>query len=157
MHVVGPENNEPLRHNCRLWVNAGNSGRLSKVRVTLGLRAALDGESGNDLRFVIVEDLKVFFLQIADGTAMRIADQHRHQRHIHLALNREGAILSRDFLRLLCREGRTQEECQAGYDNSRPMSCVGIDETILLLAESLAGSDLRLMVWGCERDEMRSG
>ena len=44
-------------------------------------------ESGYNLGFVAIEDLEVFFFQVANGTPMRVPDYHRHQNCVHRYAN----------------------------------------------------------------------
>ena len=71
------------------------------MRNTLECCSPLDSEAGDGLRLVIVEDLKIFFLEVANRSALFVADYYRHQHHIHIAFEGVGAGLSWRILSLL--------------------------------------------------------
>jgi hypothetical protein len=55
--------------------------------------ALLDGEAGNDLRLVVVENLEVFFFESTYCVALLVADQDWHEHYVYVAPEGVGAVM----------------------------------------------------------------
>ena len=82
MHIVEQENNEALgRGSGTLWRTGHGSigGRDCGCRrgcIAFRRCSLLNGKTRNLAGLVLIEDVEVFFLEMADGMASSVADDH---------------------------------------------------------------------------------
>ncbi len=111
MHVVEQVGDKAFRHfrrvsTIRSYVAGRNIARvffrpLSSLRSqSAGL---LDFELADHLRLALVEDLKVFLVQVPDGMPPRVADYHAYDHQLHVDLDGRGFVVRRKFCRGLLR------------------------------------------------------
>src|SRR6476620_7244053 len=81
--------------------------------------ASLNTDPRNDLWFVAVENLKIFFLQIAHGAALHIADDYWNKYGVDAYLYLRAVVLKRRFSHLLCRGARAQNATEATHNKRR--------------------------------------
>ena len=71
----------------------GGRRRVAHFRAGFCEATFLDRKSRNDLRFVLVEDLEVFFPEVAHHMVLRVTNHDRDQDSIYIDFNVEGRRL----------------------------------------------------------------
>lgn len=101
IQVVEEKNHKTLRRGGRLSRVEGTTRRGGGSYCARRFRGALYyRKSSNDLRFAIVEDLEILFLEITHGITLAIADHNRHEYFIYVGLDRRANVRSGRFLLL---------------------------------------------------------
>src|ERR1700730_5395683 len=126
MHVIEEKYDETLWRVCRTgWNDRSDGCGRGGIRCHVQRRSLFDREPGNYLWLVLVEDLKVFSLQVANRAALCVAYYHRDQYHIHLDFDFRAAVGNGRLGGLLAGQRHAASDGQARQGHREEMSRIG--------------------------------